>query len=200
MLYVVLIFKTMPMTQNESAIEQINLGFNDQEDRLLLKIGLTDKTEVAVWITRRICKAMWGLLQNTNSSLVSAVNPIITTPHNKHQAIENFLLEVADQKKINNMDFKSEYITSRDTRTDEPMLAIQCVVISIENSSVEKSQLPQLELQCSNDQSVKIALSNELVYAVTNMMLLATRVAGWDLLMTQNSMQIALNPSQQVLH
>lgn len=200
MLYVVLIFKTMPMTQNESAIEQINLGFNDQEDRLLLKIGLTDKTEVAVWITRRICKAMWGLLQNTNSSLVSAVNPIITTPDNKHQAIENFELEVAEQKKINNMDFKSEYITSRDTRTDEPMLAIQCVVISIENSSVEKSQLPQLELQCTNDQSVKIALSNELVYAVTNMMLLATREAGWDLLMTQNSMQIALNPSQQVLH
>ena len=73
-------------------------------------------------------------------------------------------------------------------------------VISIENSSVEKSQLPQLELQCTNDQSVKIALSNELVYAVTNMMLLATREAGWDLLMTQNSMQIALNPSQQVLH
>ena len=200
MLYVVLIFKTMPMTQNESAIEQINLGFNDQEDRLLLKIGLADKTEVAVWITRRICKAMWGLLQNTNSSLVSAVNPIITTPDNKHQAIENFELEVAEQKKINNMDFKSEYITSRDTRTDEPMLAIQCVVISIENSSVEKSQLPQLELQCNNGQSVKIALSNELVYAVTNMMLLATREAGWDLLMTQNSMQIALNPSQQVLH
>ena len=200
MLYVVLIFKTMPMTQNESAIEQINLGFNDQEDRLLLKIGLTDKTEVAVWITRRICKAMWGLLQNTNSSLVSAVNPIITTPHNKHQAIENFLLEVADQKKINNMDFKSEYITSRDTRTDEPMLAIQCVVISIENSSVEKSQLPQLELQCTNDQSVKIALSNELVYAVTNMMLLATLEAGWGLLTTQNSPQIALNPLQQVLH
>jgi len=28
------------MTENESSIEQINLGFNEQEDRLLLKVGL----------------------------------------------------------------------------------------------------------------------------------------------------------------
>jgi hypothetical protein len=58
------------MTQNESAIEQINLGYNEQEDRLLLKVGLADKTEVAVWITRRICKSIYGSLQSSASTLL----------------------------------------------------------------------------------------------------------------------------------
>ncbi len=188
----------MEMTKNESAIEQINLGYNDQEDRLLLKLGLADKTEVAVWITRRICKAMWSLLQSTNGNLTpiatQATTPAIATPDSRHQAIESFALEVAEQKKLDNMDFKSEYIAGRDTRTDAPMLAVQCVIISTENAP------PHLELQCTNGQAVKIVLSNELVYAVVNMMQLATREAGWDLLMISNSTQISLNPSQQVLH
>ncbi len=182
------------MTQNESAIEQINLGFNEQEDRLLLKLGLADKTEVAVWITRRICKVMWSLLQNTSSTILPATSPLTATPDSKHQAIENFALEVAEQKKIDNLDFQSEYIADRNTRTDAPMLAVQCVIISNENNP------PHLELQCTNGQAVKIVLSNELVYAVTNMMQLATREAGWDLLMPPNNTKITLNPSQQVLH
>ncbi|MEO7343323.1 MAG: hypothetical protein ABIU85_00665, partial [Methylotenera sp.] len=102
------------MTKNESAIEQINLGFNDQEDRLLLKLGLADKTEVTVWITRRICKVMWSLLQGANGNILPAATqpsiPAIATPDSKHLAIESFALVVAEQKKLDNMDFKTDYI------------------------------------------------------------------------------------------
>ena len=58
------------MIENESSIEQINLGFNEQEDRLLLKVGLADKTEVAVWISRRIAKQIWVALQQAGSALL----------------------------------------------------------------------------------------------------------------------------------
>ena len=92
------------------------------------------------------------------------------------------------------MDFKSEYVTNRQTLTDEPMLAIQCIIISTEN------QLPHLELQCKNGQAVKIALSNELVHAMTNMMQLATREAAWDLMMAADKTPIGSNISQQLLH
>lgn len=186
------------MTQNESAIEQINLGYNDQEDRLLLKLGLVDKTEIAVWITRRICKAMWSLLQSSNGSLLPTATqlaqPSIAASANKNQALESFVREMAEQKSMENMDFKSAYIADRQTRTEEPILAVQCMMISSENHP------PHLELQCKNGQAVKMALSNELVHAVTNMMQLATREAGWDFLMTTNSPQITLNSAQQVLH
>lgn len=193
------------MTQNESAIEQINLGYNEQEDRLLLKLGLVDKTEIAVWITRRVCKLMWGLLQNSSGSLLTSApqesTPKAVAPSHKDQAIENFAREVAEQKSLENMDFKSEYLTDRQTRTDEPMLAVQCAIITYEDASPSgKPKPPALALECTNGQTVKMALSNELIHAVTNMMQLATREAGWDLLMTVDKTQAGLNPIQQVLH
>lgn len=181
------------MTQNESAIEQINLGFNEQEDRLLLKVGLADKTEVAVWITRRVSKSMWNLLQGFSNTLVPAAIQI-ATPEAKHQAIESFSREVSEQKKIENLDFKSEYITDRQSRSEAPMLATQCLITAIDNLP------PQLELQCTNGQSVKVALTNELVYAVTSMMQLATREAGWDLFIGVDDKEISTLSTQQTLH
>lgn len=188
----------MTQTQSQSGIEQINLGFNEQEDRLLLKLGLLDKTEIAVWISRRICKAMWALLQSTQATLQPVATmtntPPAMTADSKSQVMETFAREVAEQKAIENMDFNSTYQPDRQTRTDEPMLAIQCIVISAEN------QLPNLELQCKNGQSVKMALSNELVHALTNMMQLATREAGWDLIMTTEKPQPNILSNQQLLH
>jgi hypothetical protein len=188
----------MRQDQSQSGIEQINLGFNDQEDRLLLKLGLIDKTEIAVWISRRICKTMWGLLQGAQVTLlapeITASSPPAITPDSKTEVMESFAREVAEQKAIEHMDFKSEYVTNRQTLTEEPMLAIQCIIISTEN------QLPHLELQCKKGQAVKIALSNELVHAMTNMMQLATREAAWDLMMTADKTPIGSNISQQLLH
>lgn len=186
------------MSQNESTIEQINLGFNDQEDRLLLKIGLADKTEVAVWITRNICKQMWHLLHNGIGELSSiasetAIAPI-TTPENNQQIIEQFAKEITQQKEMERLDFHSEYIATRHTRTEVPMLAVKCAIV------LQESSAPELTLECTNGQSVKILLNKELVYALTNMMQLATREADWNLIMTLNSNQVRLNKSQQVLH
>jgi len=181
------------MIQNESAIEQINLGYNDQEDRLLLKLGLADKTEIAVWVTRRICKAMWSLLQGSHAMTLPVSTPLALPP-NKRLAMESFAQEAAKYKKVENLDFKSEYIVDRQTRSEAPMLAVQCIVISSEKHPAE------LVLQCTHDQSVKIALTNELVHAISSMMQLATREAGWDLLMTSSDSQMTLNLSHQMLH
>lgn len=186
------------MAQNESAIEQINLGFNEPEDRLLLKVGLADKTEVAVWITRRVCKAMWGLLHDVANSLSPTAPqfaaPVIATPEAKSEAMSSFSREVMEQKKIQSLDFKSEYIADRQPRSEAPMLAIQCLVVNVDKLP------PQLELLCTNGQSVKMALTNELVHAVTNMMQLATREAGWDLTMTVDSRELAIISSHQTMH
>lgn len=182
------------MTQKQAAIEQINLGFNEQQDRLLLKLGLADKTEISVWITRRICRAIWALLHGTNTVLTPnlAVGGDVpnTLAGSKDQAIQSFEREVAEQKVMENMDFKSEYIADRQMRTEEPLLAIQCVTITIEGHA------PHLELQCLGGQGVKIALNKELVHAITSMMQLATREAGWDLpLISDKPSSIALGQS-----
>jgi hypothetical protein len=186
------------MSQNESAIEQINLSFNEQEDRLLLKVGLADKTEVVVWVTRRICKSMWNLLNGlANTTMPTAPQfalPAIATPEAKSEAIESFSREADELKEIENLDFKSEYFVDRESRFDAPMLAAQCLIVSVVNLP------PQLELQCTNGQSVKVALTTQLVHALSNMMQLATREADWDLLMTINNREVSIISSHQTVH
>lgn len=44
------------MTAASIGIEQINLSFHEAENRLLLKMGLLDNTEIAVWLTRKVVK------------------------------------------------------------------------------------------------------------------------------------------------
>ena len=198
MLYVVHNIKFTQMANKESAIEQINLGFNEQEDRLLLKVGLADRTEVSVWITRRVCKIIWGLMHGVIPTLMNSAlqykTSVIATNEAKNEAIESFSHEVAEQKKIDNLDFKSEYIADRESRSDAPMLAVQCLIIGAVDLN------PQLELQCTNGQSVKIALTNELVHAITNMMQLATREAGWDLAIAANNREVGVISAHQTVH
>ena len=49
-----------PMAENkpEAAIQQINLGYNTEQDRLLLRVGLADNSELLVWLTNRITKQL----------------------------------------------------------------------------------------------------------------------------------------------
>ncbi len=186
------------MTQNESAIEQINLGFNEQEDRLLLRVGLADKTEVAVWITRRVCKSIYGSLQSAASTLMPTSTPFsaptVSTPKDKKQAIDSFVRESETEQKIAQLDFKSEYISDRQARSALPLLALQCLIVSIDNLP------PYIELQCSNGQSVKMALTHELVQALSSMLQLTSREAGWDLLSTNENTPVSMFTATQTLH
>jgi hypothetical protein len=184
------------MNQNESAIEQINLGYNDQEDRLLLKLGLADKSEIAVWITRRICKLTSDLLQNRGGQQIISAQEIVPLPmiDSKSKAMEIFAREVAEQETNQQMDFKSVYMADRESRSTQPLIAVQCLIATPED------QPSQLELHCQNGQIVKMALTSELVQAVLSMVQLSTREAGWDLPQPANNTQTNLISTQQVLH
>lgn len=186
------------MTENESAIEQINLGFNEQEDRLLLKVGLADKTEVAVWISRRVTKQIWGALQQAGNTLLPN-NPASAAPApspalDKNLALDRFMRDAEQAQKIAPLDFQSAYLNNRQARSEAPLLAIVCLTVSVGNLP------PYMELQCSNGQSVKMVLTGELIHALTSMLQLASREANWDLAMA-SLVQPSSSPSnKQALH
>jgi len=43
-------------------IHQIQIGTNEQEDRLLMRLSTTDGSEFRFWLTRRFVKLLWDLL------------------------------------------------------------------------------------------------------------------------------------------
>ncbi len=53
----------------QDKLHQINLGFSPEEDRLLLRINTTGKTEYRLWMTRRYVKLLWKLLTKSVDSL-----------------------------------------------------------------------------------------------------------------------------------
>lgn len=183
------------MALNESAIEQINLRYHQEEDRLLFKIGLADKTEVSFWMTRRVCKAMWSSLQIAGTPTHALFSsPVISTHDAKDQAVESFALEASNQKKIEDLDFKSEYLTDRKAWSEQPMLAVQCLVVSVDQIQ------SRLDLQFNNGQSIAMTLKGEMVHAISDMMQQTLRQAGWDLFLMESYVQVDDVSIARVLH
>lgn len=200
------------MSGNKASIEQLNLGFNQPEDRLLLKIGMSDESEIQLWITRRICKELWHLLQNSHGQIIGNLKapqqpkvnsvkdmklaaPSLVKPETpKEQSIADFKYQAKLQKSFEVMDFNADYKADRTALIETPALVVECQLTETEN------QMTRLALKGQSGESVSMGLTLELVVAMTNMMQLATREAGWDLLMLQNNVAKRLQPTEQVIH
>src|SRR5688572_6058974 len=90
----------------EAAIQQINLGYNAQQDRLLLKVGLADNSELLVWLTYRITKQLWQKLI-AETPLPTATSIKTETP--PQQAAAQFQQEAQVVEAISKMDFATAY-------------------------------------------------------------------------------------------
>ena len=156
--------------QQVAAIQQINLGYNAEQDRLLFRVGLSDNTELLVWLTSRITQLLWSLL--TGEAHLPTANSIqAETP--PEQAVEQFKQEMQAADALQKMDFKTEYQPRPEVRNDGAMLAINALLIRTDNKA------PSLELPCLEGICVRINLNPELTLALCNMLQLAAKEAGW---------------------
>jgi hypothetical protein len=169
------------------AIQQINIGYNAPEDRLLLKIGMSDDTELNVWLTRKVVKALWQLLQEAN--LVVAVAPDVDSPQ-AQELLQSFAKESAAQQ----LDFSEEYKKRSSANSEELLLAHECQVAKIGNN------IPTLEFVCTNGQTVKVVLNQELSLALSSMLQMAAREAAWDLAFSEQSSLLSPVTANTVLH
>ena len=189
------------MTAASIGIEQINLSFHEAEDRLLLKMGLLDKTEIAVWMTRRVVKAVWGLLHastNTNGQPAKPAETQLLTA-NKVEALADFARTAKSQNTLEQIDFNKAYEENRVKLTELPLLVIQAVLIALE-SEASANTTGHLELHCHNGQVIKIALNPEITHAMLSMMQLTTREAGWDLVLNVDAIGFNVEPKKAYLH
>lgn len=169
------------------AIQQINIGYNAAEDRLLLKIGMSDDIELTVWLTRKVVKALWQLLQDAN--VVAAVAPDVHSPQ-AQELLQSFAKESVAQK----LDFSEEYKKRSSVNNEEVFLAQDCYIVKIGN------ELPTLELVCTNGQTVKVVLNQDLSLALINMLQLVTKEAAWDLAFSEQSSLLSPVTTNTVLH
>lgn len=169
------------------AIQQVNIGYNAAEDRLLLKIGMSDNAELNIWVTRKVVKALWQLLQDSN--VVAAVAPDVHSPQ-AQELLQSFAKESAAQQ----LNFSEEYKKRSAINTEEVFLAQDCHVVKI------GKELPTLELVCTKGQTVKVVLNQDLSLALISMLQMAAKEAAWDLAFSEQPSLLNPVATNTVLH
>ena len=179
----------------EAAIQQINLGYNTEQDRLLMRVGLADNSELLVWLTNRITKQLWQLL-NGEGKLPTATSIKVDTP--PEMAVEQFKQEIQATKALEKMDFVTEYQPRQEVVNNSAMLAIGLVLV------VYQEKITTLEIPCLEGVTVRMNLTQELILALCNMLQLSTKEAGWDIgspIQTQEQRALVVDvDAKKVLH
>jgi hypothetical protein len=189
------------MGEQPAVIEQLNLAFDTDQDRLLFKVGLSDNTELAVWLTRRTAKSIWTCLQGSQQASDA---PVQVFTMNAMGGLEETSPQLMSAQKITpvslmesateNVDFKTQYQSNRVPRLPEAMLANSCRVITDSPTQFV------IELGSRAGQVVNIALTLELKIAFGNMLQLASKEAAWDISLHSSHFITPQASGAQVLH
>lgn len=170
-----------------AAIQQLNISYSAQEDRLLLKIGLSNNTELDIWLTRRIVKAMWILLEQTHQVVSVAVEKTSVVAK---EMMETFVAETAARTH----DYSAEY-KAREVMNQGTLFLVHQV-----NLNRPPNQPSSLEFVCTNGQTANIVLNKELSAALVNMLQMVTKEAHWEVGFGESSQTSNVVQSSNVLH
>lgn len=179
----------------EAAIQQLNLGFDAEQDRLILKVGLADNTELSVWLTRRVVKSLWLLLQGVTdlANVTEHTLVIQEVPAKVASELLSSQNRLADENRPA-LDFATSYQANRTPIVDQPILAFHCDLINQDEAQ------STLEIQAKDGKTMRINLNIELLIALSNMLALATKEAAWDLGFASSHFMIAETSVRPVIH
>ena len=182
--------------KTDVGIQQLNLSYIADQDRLLLRVGLSDNSELTVWLTYRITRMIWQLL-NVEAHLPSANSIQAGMP--PQQAVQQFQQEVQTTEALQKMDFQSPY-TPRQEVVNEQIMLVTNVLLHKQDGK------PQgLEMPCLEGINVRINLNQELILALCNMLQLSCKEAAWELtgappMLVTTPSAIAIEGDNKVLH
>ena len=188
-------------SEQPAVIEQLNLAFDLEQDRMLFKVGLSDDTELAIWITRRIAKSISAWLQGSQAAVDASMQVLVMNAQGgldevgaKIMSASAITPEALIKTSTQNLDFSAQYQPNRKSRLAEPMLAIACKVLT------DNATQFVLEFSAKDGINAQIAFNAELKIAFGNMLQLASKEAVWDIGVQASHFIPPAVTSSQVLH
>ena len=160
------------LQKTDVGILQLNLSYVADQDRILLRVGLSDQSELVVWLSYRITRMIRQLL-NSEAHLPSAHS--IQADTSPSQAVQQFKQEVQTTEALQKMDFQSPYKPRQEVVNNQPMLVTNVLLHSQDGK-------PQaLEMPCLEGVNVRVNLNHELILALCKMLQLSAKEAAWNL-------------------
>jgi hypothetical protein len=190
-----------------AVIEQLNLAFDADQDRLLFKVGLSDNTELAIWVTRRIAKSISTWLQGSQTAVDASMQVVVMNAQGGLDEVRPKIMSASVsasasaltpaailQTAAPNLDFSTQYQANRTSRLQAPMLSIACKVLT------DNATQFVLEFSARDGVNAQIAFNAELKVAFSNMLQLACKEAAWDIGVQNSHFVTPPLASSQVLH
>ena len=188
-------------SEQPAVIEQLNLAFDLEQDRMLFKVGLSDNTELAIWMTRRIAKSISAWLQGSQAAVDASMQVLVMNAQGgldevgaKIMSASAITPEALIKTSTQNLDFSAQYQPNRKSRLAEPMLAIACKVLT------DNATQFVVEFSAKDGINAQIAFNAELKIAFGNMLQLASKEAVWDIGVQASHFVPPAVTSSQVLH
>ncbi len=160
----------------EIAVQQLNLSYSSEQDRLLLKVGLSDQTEILLWLTQRIARMIWQLLSTESHLPTAAIQQNVQSNVPPQQAVQQFEQEVQAMQTLQKLDFSTAYQPRKEALQTGGMLIKEVQLVTVHATGQQA-----LEMQSVDGFNLRLNLTRETILAICNMLQLSVKEAAWQL-------------------
>jgi len=153
-----------------SRLNQIQVTFVAEEDRLLLRINTTDLAEFRFWLTRRMIGMLWPAIIQTLSS-----DPQVAIQADK--SAKEAVLAFQKEKAATNADFKTPY----QEQPNQLPLGEQPILVTKIQIKAGQGNMRALCLHPSSGNGIEIAVDTQTLHTLCILLQNKAQVAQWGL-------------------
>jgi len=153
-----------------SALHQITVRYDAEEDRALLRVSTSDKTEYRLWLTRRFVGVLW-------SALMTAMEKDPEAKRNLMPEAKRAVLAMEHHDAVGAADFSQGHDEGFEDMTadDGPALVVGGSVVP------GKGGITALILKTRSGPEFNFALNRNLLHALCRLLAESGAKAGWGL-------------------
>ena len=162
------------------------MSYSAEQDRLLLRVGTTDKKEYQLMLTRRFVRVLWA-------ALIKVLEKQPDLKRDLMPKVKKAVMAMEHQHAIGTSDFSRKNDEDSRNLTPAPLLVVGGSVIP------GKTGLTALVLKNHAGAEIKLSLNKGLLHALCKLLIETTMKANWGLDLTVGDAAIIVTPADQNL-
>lgn len=151
-------------------IHQIQMSYNPQQDRILLRILSTQRAEFRFWMTRRYVKLLWAvLIKMLERDPVAAVHA--------DESVRRTMMGVQHVNAVSKGDFAKPY----EEGVSILPLGADPVLLSRVSGKQPENQQQTLSMHPEQGQGIDLGVNTGLLHMISKLLVDAVTQSDWDL-------------------
>lgn len=176
---------------SNDSLHQMTVTYVPEEDRLLFRVGTTEKSEYRFWLTRRFVGVLWNAITDTMKN-----NPNIK--NNLTPRVKDAIVAMSHQEALQDANFSTPHVEDNTNLTEGsgPLLVIGG---SLKQAS---DSITKLNLKTSSEMYYNISMNHQMLHALCHLLITTSETANWNLDLTfgDDDSAVVVPQSPAMLH